>query len=338
MPYSPENIAATYRANLARYVEGREERELEEAYKIGRAACANGATILELVDLHREAVCALFEEQGPGDPATKALDASFAFLAESLATFEMTQRGYWEAHEAVRRERAIASMLQRDLMPTGVPPLDDIDVAVRYLPGGTDTHAGGDWYDVFELPNGLVGLVVGDVTGHGVAAAATMGQLRIAVLAYALGGRQPKRVIEDLDLLVDRLGAGDIATMVYVTVDRARRRLVATSAGHPPPVVVGPDGTSRLLDGGRGRLLGVSPPPPARKQVRMPIEPGSRVLLYTDGLVEPAERAGDDGLELLARVTSGFTGSAEELCDHVLAELAPDGARDDICIVATTVS
>ena len=336
MPYSPANLATTYRATLARYVEAGEESQLAEAYRLGRAACANGATILELVDVHREAVADLFDT-APDGPAQKAIDASFGFLAEALSTFEMTQRGYWEAHEAVQRERAIARMLQRDLMPTAAPIPAGLDVAVRYLPGGTDTHAGGDWYDVLDLPDDRVGLVVGDVTGHGVAAAATMGQLRIAVLAYALGGREPAGVIEDLDVLVERLGAGDIATMVYVTVDPARHELVVTSAGHPPPVVIGPDGSSHLVNGGHGRLLGVSPPPEERHQVALPLPVGGHVLMYTDGLVEPAERSGEDGLALLARATEGFTGSAEELCDHVLAELAPDGARDDICILAATL-
>ena len=346
MPYSPANLAATYRRTLARYVEAGEESQLEEAYKLGRAACANGATILELVDVHRQAVCELFDVTGvvapdgtgpePG-PGPKVLDASFGFLAEALATFEMTQRGYWEAHEAVQRERAIAAMLQQDLMPKALPLIDGVELAVRYLPGGTGTHAGGDWYDVFEIPGGRAGLVVGDVTGHGVAAAATMGQLRIAVLAYALGGRAPKDVLEDLDVLVERLGAGDIATMVYVTLDRERRQLVVTSAGHPPPLVVSPDGTPRLVEGGHGRLLGISPPPDGRAEAIVDLEPGSHVLMYTDGLVEPAERAGDDGQERLTAATAGFRGTASELCDLVLAELAPAGARDDICILATTI-
>ena len=337
MPHTADNLPATYRRTLARFVEAGEESQLEEAYELGRAACANGATILDLIDVHRQAVCDLFGVPPAGDDPVKALDASFGFLAEALATFEMTQRGYWEAHEAAQRERAVAAMLQRELMPNAAPALGGLNLAVRYLPGGTGTHAGGDWYDVFELPGGQVGLVVGDVTGHGVAAAATMGQLRIAVLAYALGGRQPREVVGDLDVLVDRLGTGDIATMVYVTVDRAHHQLVVTSAGHPPPVVVTPDGRSLLVEGGHGRLLGVSPPPSGRTQVDVPVVPGSHVLMYTDGLVEPAERAGADGLALLAQATEGFRGSADELCDHVLAELAPAGARDDICILAATV-
>ena len=336
MPYSAANFATSYRSTLARYVEAGEESQLEEAFALGRAACANGATILELVDVHRSAVCTLFESRGA--TATATLDASFTFLAEALATFEMTQRGYWEAHESVRRERAIALMLQNDLMPTALPVVEGLDLAVRYLPGGTDTHAGGDWYDVFELDDGRVGLVVGDVTGHGVAAAATMGQMRIAVLAYALGGREPSGVIEDLDVLVHRLGAGNIATMIYVTADIAHHHLVVSTAGHPPPVLVGPDGSSGLIDGAHGRIVGVNPAPVDRDQVQVPFLPGSHLLLYSDGLVETVERAGQDGLALLVEATDGFAGTAEELCDHVLATVAPEGSRDDICILAATLT
>lgn len=335
MPHSADNFLDSYRSTLARYVEAGHESQLEEAYALGRAACANGATILELVDVHRAAVCALFDARGTNPGAS--LDASFTFLAEALATFEMTQRGYWEAHESVRRERAIALMLQNDLMPSALPVIEGLDLAVRYLPGGTDTHAGGDWYDVFELDDGRVGLVVGDVTGHGVAAAATMGQMRIAVLAYALGGREPSGVVEDLDVLVHRLGAGNIATMIYVTADIAGHQLVASTAGHPPPVLVGPDGRSRIVDGAHGRIIGVSPPPADRDQVQVPFPPGSHLVLYSDGLLETVERAGLDGLALLAEATDGFTGTAEELCDHVLATVAPEGSRDDICILVATL-
>jgi serine phosphatase RsbU (regulator of sigma subunit) len=163
-----------------------------------------------------------------------------------------------------------------------------------------------------------------------------MGQLRIAVLAYALGGTAPAAVVEEVDLLLHRLNGGDIATMVYVMADLPAQRLVMTSAGHPPPVLVEPDGTARLWPEGRGRLVGVSPPAQNRSQAVAPFPPGSQILLYTDGLVEAVERTGSDGFARLRDVAQGFGGNAEELCDHVLAEMAPQGAHDDICIVAAT--
>jgi len=333
MPYSPRNFANSYRKSLARYVKAGEESQLAEAYTLGRAACANGSTILELVEVHRTAVATLL----PGDTANaSAVDATFTFLAEALSTFEMAQRGYWEAQESSRRERAIALKLQNDLMPAAAPKVEGLDVAVRYLSGEAGSHAGGDWYDVFELPGQAAGLVVGDVTGHGVEAAAMMGQLRIAVLAYALGGQTPASVVEEVDLLLHRLAGGDIATLVYVLVDLAEERLVMTSAGHPPPVLVTPEGEAQLWTEGRGRLVGVSPPAKGRSQAVAAFPAGSQLLLYTDGLVEATERTGRDGFAQLLDVTQGFRGSAEELCDRVLAEMAPEGGRDDICILAAT--
>jgi hypothetical protein len=233
-------------------------------------------------------------------------------------------------------EQQIASMLQRDLLPAALPDLPGLDVALRYLPGEPGSHAGGDWYDVFEIDDGRVGLVVGDITGHGVGAAAAMGQLRIAVLAYALAGYEPGKVLERVDQLIERMGSGTIATMVYALVDPAAGELTLVNAGHPPPIVV-TDGAARRLHEGHARLLGISPPLRDRRQHLVELRTGSHVLLYTDGLLEPTERTGDDGVARLQAVIEGFTGSAGQLCDLVLAELAPAGADDDICILAATL-
>jgi serine phosphatase RsbU (regulator of sigma subunit) len=338
------HFAASYRSTLEKYVETGEEHQLEEAFALGREAFGDGVTLLSLLDLHRTSVEILLRRTPSASGATAAaptsastrIDATFQMLAEALATFEMAQRGYWETQEAMRRERAIALMLQRDLMPAAPPDVAGLDIAVRYIPGETGTHAGGDWYDVFELDDGRVGLVVGDITGHGVGAAAAMGQLRIAVLAYALGGQEPANVLEDVDLLLHRLGASDIATMTYVVLDRDAPGLVMSSAGHPPPLLVAADGTASLWSDGRGRLVGVSPPARGRTQAVADYPAGSHLVLYTDGLVEPLERAGDDGVARLRDVAEGFSGTADQLCDRLLAELAPDGARDDICVLALT--
>jgi hypothetical protein len=235
------------------------------------------------------------------------------------------------------RERSIALMLQHDLLPGAVPAMPGLDVAVRYLPGEATTHAGGDWYDLFPLPHQRVGLVVGDVTGHGVNAAAAMGQLRMAVLAYALAGFEPADVVQRIDVLLEALGTGRIATMVYIIADPRHGELVVANAGHPPPILIDPDGEARHVFAGHGLLLGVSPSLNHRNHEITPIRPGSHLLLYTDGLIEPSEREGADGITVLLEATQGFTGSADELCDHVLSELAPGPASDDICILAATV-
>jgi serine phosphatase RsbU (regulator of sigma subunit) len=331
-----EELAARYQATLAEYMAGGGEDQLEAAFGLGRAAFATNMTLLELVHLHRAAVNEV--AQGSRRGQRRHLGATFEFLAEALATFEMAQRGYWEAQERARWEHEQSVRLQRDLLPASVPEIDGLDVALRYLPGEPGSHAGGDWYDVFELEGGRAGLVVGDIAGHGVGAAAAMGQLRIAVLAYALAGNEPADVVQRVDELLHRLGTGEIATLVYVVADLPAGELVVVNAGHPPPLLIDPDGTSQPILDGHARLLGIPPPLVRRHQPRRSLPPGSHLLLYTDGLVESVERAGDDGVARLGEVTTGFSGTAEELCDHVLDKLAPGGGRDDICIIAATTS
>jgi serine phosphatase RsbU (regulator of sigma subunit) len=332
-----DDLRAIYQAALAAYLDTGGEQQLEAAFSVGRQAMAARMPLLSLVNLHREAVASLQTEQarglGPVDTT-----ATYQFLVEALATFEMTQRGYSEAQERARWEREQSLMLQRNLLPVATPEADGLDVAVRYLAGEPGSHAGGDWYDVIALDGDHVALVVGDVSGHGVSAAAAMGQLRIAVLAYAVAGYQPASVVAKVDHLLEQLGTGDIATLVYVVVNPHDHRLTVVNAGHPPPLLIQPDGSTRLLREGHARLLGVQPALLQREQRVLNLEQDSRLLLFTDGLIEPLERQGEDGLEHLALVTEGFDGSAGELCDHVLAELTPDGAHDDICVVAATVT
>jgi phosphoserine phosphatase RsbU/P len=228
--------------------------------------------------------------------------------------------------------------LQHDLLPREVPEVTGLDLSVRYLPGEAGSHAGGDWYDVFELDANRVGLVVGDVTGHGVAAAAAMGRLRVAVLAHALAGVGPADVVKRVDTLLDQMGTEEVATLVYVVADPGRGRLVVANAGHPPPIIIEPNGAVRQVDIAHGRLLGPRPPLPRRHEDVTQIRAGGHFLLYTDGLIEPLERAGQDGIAHLRRVVEGFTGTAQELCDHVIDELAPEGTSDDICVLAATLT
>jgi Stage II sporulation protein E (SpoIIE)/Phosphoserine phosphatase RsbU, N-terminal domain len=328
-------LVGAYEAGLQRYVDSGDEVELEAAYAFSREAFGAEMTILDVVDVHRRAVERLVGRASSAD--VELIAASFSFLSQALSTFEMTQRGYWEAQQHAEREHAIALSLQHDLLPRAVPEVAGLDLSVRYFPGEAGSHAGGDWYDIFELDANRVGLVVGDVTGHGVRAAAAMGRLRVAVLAHALGGLVPADVVKRVDTLLDQLGTGEIATMVYVVADPGRGRLVVANAGHPPPVVVEPDGASRRVEIGHGRLLGLHPALPRRDQDAMQIRSGGHLLLYTDGLIEPLERAGHDGVAQLCRVVEGFRGTAQQLCGRVLGELAPEGARDDICVVAATL-
>jgi serine phosphatase RsbU (regulator of sigma subunit) len=120
--------------------------------------------------------------------------------------------------------------------------------------------------------------------------------------------------------------------------DPGRGKLVVANAGHPPPILIEPDGAARRVDLAHGRLLGVRPPMTRRRQDVTNISSGGHLLLYTDGLIEPCERIGHDGIEQLCHVVEGFPGTAQQLCEHVLNELAPQGAKDDICIVAATLT
>ena len=325
-----------YERALRRFVEGRGEPALESAYAFGREAFGEDMTILDVVEVHRQAVAQLLD--GTASEDGDVVDATFSFLLETLSVFEMTQRGLQEARDDAARERAIALSLQQELLPRELPNVEGLDVAVRYLPGELDTHAGGDWYDVFEVGANRRGLVVGDVTGHGVGAVAAMGRLRMGVLAYARAGGRPAEVVRRIDLLLDQLQTGELASMVCVVIDPDRGRLALTNAGHPAPLMIDPRGDSRLLTGGHSRLLGVRPALARRPQITLPMAVGSHLLLYSDGLIEPRERSGDDGIAHLTNLTHGFDGSAETLCDLVLEAMVPGGANDDICVVAATLT
>jgi len=329
-------LAAGYRAGLQRFVDAGAEAELEAAHVFSQTVFRDERTVLDVVEVHSRAVQELSGRAASADPEVTA--AGFAYLAEALSTFEMTQRSYWEAKHRADSEHAIALALQHDLLPREVPAVTGLDISVRYLPGEIGTHAGGDWYDIFELDSQRVGLVVGDVTGHGVRAAAAMGRLRVAVLAHALAGLGPSEVIKRVDLLLDQLATNEVATMVYVVADPGRGKLIVANAGHPPPIIVEPDGSARRIDLGHGRLLGLRPPLTSRHQEATIIPSGGHLLLYTDGLIEPLERAGHDGIEQLCHIVEGFTGTSQQLCEHVLSELAPQGAGDDICIVVATLT
>lgn len=228
------------------------------------------------------------------------------------------------------RERAVAETLQRSLLPQSLPTLPGVSTAARYMPA-TPEAVGGDWYDLFHLPGGRMGLVMGDVAGRGVRVAAVMGQLRNALRAYALEGYSPDAVIKRLTGLID---PSDMATVFYGVFDPATWEVRYANAGHPPPLFIGPDGTARFLEGGA---------PPLRR-ARTPVypgtaaahlEPGSTVLLYTDGLVETRGMPIDDGLSRLVRAAMGGNGDLEALLDHILADvLHGKPTSDDVALLA----
>ncbi|MEU6280947.1 SpoIIE family protein phosphatase [Streptomyces sp. NPDC047028] len=194
-------------------------------------------------------------------------------------------------------EAALARGLQQALLPRRLSAHPRVETAGRYLPGTQGMDVGGDWYDVVEAGDGLA-LVIGDVQGHGVQAAATMGQLRSAVRAFALGDRPPDEVMSGTNHLLIDLDPGQFASCCYLRLDPATGRARVARAGHLPPLLRAPDGRTRALDIPGGVVLGVDPR--ARYPVtELLLEPDAVLALYTDGLVERPGADIDDGIEAL---------------------------------------
>jgi serine phosphatase RsbU (regulator of sigma subunit) len=329
-----DHLANGYRAALQHYLESRDESGRSRAYELGHSAVEAEIGLLELATIHSEAVGDLLADRPEGETVAACME----FFVESLSTFDMAQRGFWEAQARADREHAISVSLQRSLLPTAVPSFDRLDVAVRYVPAGVGSEVGGDWYDVIELARHRVGLVVGDVMGHGVRQAAVMGQLRLGTRAYAIEDGPLDEVVRRVDVLLQNLGELNTATLVLAVVDLEASTLELVNGGHPPPIVIDPNGATRFVTGGHGRLLGVAPPDDPRDLLGpMPLEVGTCLLLYTDGLLEQQEREGQDGLALLGKAVEGFAGGADELCERVTDALVKSPARDDICLLATRI-
>jgi serine phosphatase RsbU (regulator of sigma subunit)/DNA-binding NarL/FixJ family response regulator len=227
---------------------------------------------------------------------------------------------------AYERERRTAAALQTGLLPQGVPTLRHGQIAVRYLPALGGPAVGGDWYDAIQLPDGRLGLAIGDVTGHGAEAAVLMGQLRTALRAYALEGSSPDVVVSRLNGLALSLGDDAMATLVYAVLDPTLTAGAFVNAGHPPPVRISATGAEQLSSRS-------SPPVGAAttstfEEHEFALQAGDALCLYSDGLVE--ERGTDfpeRERELLAAL--GTPAAAEVLCERALAALRPRGAADD---------
>ncbi|WP_432081625.1 SpoIIE family protein phosphatase [Streptomyces sp. WAC 04229] len=241
------------------------------------------------------------------------------------------------------RERTAALALQRQLLPQQLPEASAVDLAYRYLPTDDVTGVGGDWFDVIPLSGTRVGLVVGDVVGHGLQAAATMGRLRTTVRAFAQMDMDPVELLSRLDDLVAQsaeeqwggMGVPDSthadvttgATCLYAVYDPVSRRCVMARAGHLPPAVVDPEGRVTFPDLPAGPPLGLGGLPFESLEIELPV--GSLLALFTDGLVEARDHDIDHGLDTLGRVLGDRHAPLEELCDRAVAELVPSGSTAD---------
>ncbi|MBD0692347.1 SpoIIE family protein phosphatase [Streptomyces sp. CBMA123] len=237
------------------------------------------------------------------------------------------------------REHTMAVTLQHSLLPRALPEQSALDVAYRYLPA--QAGVGGDWFDVIPLPGARVALVVGDVVGHGMHAAATMGRLRTAVQNFSTLDLPPDELLGHLDDLVAHIdqeaaaAGGELAitgaTCLYAIYDPSTATCALARAGHPPPALVHPDGTVELLGLPDGPPLGLGGMPFEATEVRLP--PGSSLILYTDGLVEDRTRDIGVGLDILTAVLARPDRSPQAICDAVLDALLPDRQTDDIALL-----
>ncbi|RPE46726.1 PAS domain S-box-containing protein [Streptomyces sp. Ag109_O5-1] len=272
--------------------------------------------------------CSSREPFGPDDLAvTEDLVARAAVCLDNARRFT--------------RERGISLALQRTLLPHGPTTHPAVETASRYLPAGGGTQAGGDWYDVIPLPGARVGLVVGDVVGHGINASATMGRLRTAVRTLADIDLPPDELLTHLDDIVthtedDTVATGEIpgaigAGCLYAVYDPLSGICSLARAGHPPPILVHPDGTSTVIDLPAGPPLGLGSLPFEAAEVTVP--EGSLLALFTDGLLSAGDRDLDEGLDALRHTLARPASSLATLCDTVLGTLSPEARTDDIALL-----
>jgi sigma-B regulation protein RsbU (phosphoserine phosphatase) len=228
-------------------------------------------------------------------------------------------------------EHAAANALQRSLMPGRLPVVSGFDFAARYVPSAT-LGVGGDWYDVFGLPGNRIGLVIGDVSGHGLASAVVMGRLRSALRAYALDNDAPNVVLDKLDRKAHHFEAGAMATVAYGVIDLAENRLRFCLAGHLPPVLAVPGRPSRFVDAAPDPPIGFDLRTRQRRCHTVELPPGALVCCYTDGLVERRGRPLDQGMDALLRTVSADR--AESVCATLMSRfVGSESLLDDVAVL-----
>jgi serine phosphatase RsbU (regulator of sigma subunit) len=242
------------------------------------------------------------------------------------------------------QQAQLAEALQRSLL-TDPPALGDIEIEVRYVPAAEAARVGGDWYDAFPLRDGTPVLVIGDVVGHDTAAAAAMGQLRALLRGIAhYSGAGPAEVLRGLDEAIADMHTATLATAAIARLEPSPEgngwsRLLWANAGHPPPILIGPDGATTVLGGPVGDLLLGVDCTTDRAEAVHDVPPDSTVLLYTDGLIERRGSTIDDGLARLRRLAGELAGKRlEELCDALIGGMLPATPQDDVAIVAVRIA
>ncbi len=274
------------------------------------------------------------DEQSPPSPGETTEPDGGEPEAGGDVILGAAMEGLRRAAEEVEHAASVAETLQRSLLPEELPELAGLAIAARYLPGSADAQVGGDWYDVIALRDGHAGLAIGDVVGHGLDAASRMARLQNALRAYALERLRPSLVLERMNGFARELPGGPMATLLYGVLDPDLGRLRFAAAGHPPALVVAPDGDAYLAESPAGSPLGVVPFP-SYEESTIPLVPGSTVLLYTDGLVERPQASLDEGLDWLREFASRAPAHPDELCGALLrARFGDEPPRDDVALLA----
>ncbi|MFE9637291.1 PP2C family protein-serine/threonine phosphatase [Streptomyces sp. NPDC006463] len=284
--------------------------------------------------IHRVEDVTEFVLSRPGHPQNTALGRREAMEAELYSRARELQRLNEELRQAHARERQVAVTLQEAMLHS--PDLErHRNVAVRYLPAVGSLNVCGDWYDVVDLTGDCFGVAVGDVVGHGLEAATVMGMLRSALSAAVRALHEPARSLEVLGLYARSVEGALATTAVKAVIDTSQRQITYSSAGHPPPVLLHPDGTSDFLDQATDPPLGARPDHVARPQAALSYVPGDTLVLYTDGLIERRGEDIDSGLHRLAEALAGYARlDPDHLADALLARLeVARGAHDDIALV-----
>ncbi|WP_265584927.1 MULTISPECIES: SpoIIE family protein phosphatase [Streptomyces] len=238
------------------------------------------------------------------------------------------------------RQRRVSETMQLHLL-TPLPRVEGLEMAARYLPAPQGSQVGGDWYDAFVMPDGATTLVIGDVIGHDLQAAASMSQVRNMLRAFVWDQREvPSLIIDRLDSALVHISDVPMATLVLCRLEGGGGEpwvVRWSNAGHPPPLVIEPDGEARFLWEGHGMLLGTEASPP-RVDSAVTLAPDTTFVLYTDGLVEAPGQSLDTGLERLRQRAAGLVGRPlGEFCDRLLVEVAPEESADDIALLVVRV-
>ncbi|HEV7524808.1 MAG TPA: SpoIIE family protein phosphatase [Acidimicrobiia bacterium] len=246
-------------------------------------------------------------------------------------------RLWQESQQRFEAEHRIVGLLQTTIIPDRLPAIAGVQVAAAYRPAEVDVDVGGDWYDAFETNDGGIVVVVGDVAGHGVEAASLMGRVRNALRAYAFEDSDPASILLRLHRLIRNQDDDAMVTAFVARYDPESGFMSWSRAGHPPPLLVAPDGTTRFLDDVNGAPLGTMAREYRTSTTRL--EPGALMVGYTDGLIERRDRILDDGLDWLEQRVRQHAGDPlGTLCDKLVDDpFVPHPSPDDICVVALRV-